>query len=167
VQIRDCESRDVAQVCDIYNHYITHTAITFEEEPLEVSQMQARVDTYTKLYPWLVCCTGDSVVGYAYASKWKERAAYSHTAEVTVYLHESHQGKGYGKALYADLLASLDSMGCHVALGCIALPNEASVRLHEDFGFIKVGHFCEVGRKFGQWLDVGYWQRREGTPLPC
>jgi L-amino acid N-acyltransferase YncA len=166
VQIRYCESRDVAQVCDIYNHYITHTAITFEEEPLEVSQMQARVDAYTKLYPWLVCRTGDFVVGYAYASKWKERAAYSHTAEVTVYVRASHEGKGYGKALYADLLASLDSMDCHVALGCIALPNDASVRLHERFGFTKVAHFSEVGRKFGQWLDVGYWQRPVGPLLP-
>ena len=157
--VRRCESQDIAQVCDIYNHYIRTTAITFEEVPLGVPEMQARIEACTTLYPWLVCCEGESVVGYAYANKWKERAAYRNTAEATVYVRESHDGKGYGKALYTSLLEALDESNCHVVLGCIALPNEASVRLHEHFGFTKVAHFREVGCKFGQWLDVGYWQR--------
>jgi len=163
VEIRRCEDHDVAQVCDIYNHYIKNTIITFEEVPLSVAEMQARIEAYTKLYPWFVCCEGSSVVGYAYASKWKERAAYRNTAESTVYVRESLEGKGYGKALYAALLESLEQLNCHVVLGCIALPNEASVGLHEHFGFKNVAHFSEVGLKFGRWVDVGYWQKLGGS----
>ena len=157
--IRPCAPGDIPQICEIYNHYIRHTTITFEEEPLDVARMQARIEAYTQLYPWLVAIDGGQVVGYAYASKWKERAAYRHTAEATVYLREGCVGRGYGRALYTALLAELDARGCHVVLGCIAIPNEASVALHERMGFRKVAHFNEVGFKHGQWLDVGYWQR--------
>jgi phosphinothricin acetyltransferase len=99
------------------------------------------------------------IVGYAYASKWKERSAYKNTAEVTAYLKHGLSGQGYGKALYTTLLEALKALDCHVVLGCIALPNQASVGLHEYFGFSKVAHFTEVGRKFNQWIDVGYWQK--------
>jgi L-amino acid N-acyltransferase YncA len=158
--VRACEPSDVGQICAIYNHYIAHTVITFEETPLALDEMQARVATVTPRYPWLVAADAQGqVLGYAYASAWKTRAAYRHTAETTVYVREGQVGQGCGKALYAALLAQLDALGCHVALGCIALPNAASVGLHERFGFAKVAHFNEVGRKFDQWLDVGYWQR--------
>jgi L-amino acid N-acyltransferase YncA len=158
--VRACAPTDVAQICDIYNHYIERTVITFEETPVALDEMQARVATVTQRYPWLVAVDAQGqVLGYAYASAWKTRAAYRHTAETTVYVRDGRVGQGCGKALYAALLARLDAQGCHVALGCIALPNAASVRLHEHFGFAKVAHFNEVGRKFEQWLDVGYWQR--------
>jgi phosphinothricin acetyltransferase len=127
--------------------------------------MQVRIEACTKLYPWLVALDGDGmVVGYSYAIKWKERVAYRHTAEATVYLRDGHVGRGHGRALYAALLQALDARGCHVVLGCIAIPNEASVALHERMGFRKVAHFNEVGFKHGRWLDVGYWQRL--TPRP-
>lgn len=159
MNIRSCELKDVGRICEIYNHYIKNTVITFEEEPLTSSEMETRIENYTKMYPWLVCEVEGNVVGYAYASKWKERSAYKNTTEVTVYLDPIESKKGYGKALYAALLAKLENLGCHVVLGCIALPNEASQKLHESFGFSKVAHFTEVGRKFGEWVDVGYWQR--------
>jgi len=159
VIIRACELKDIPQICEIYNYYISNTVITFEETPLTVAEMSARIESYTKLYPWLVCEVEGSVVGYAYASKWKERSAYKKTAEATVYLKNGLSGKGYGKALYSALLDALKALDCHVVLGCIALPNEASVGLHESFGFNKVAHFTEVGRKFSQWVDVGYWQK--------
>lgn len=107
----------------------------------------------------VVCEVNDYIVGYAYATKWKERAAYKNSVEVTVYLDHTQSGGGYGKALYAKLLESLVNMGCHVVLGGIALPNEASVGLHEYFGFKKVAHFSEVGFKLNRWVDVGYWQK--------
>lgn len=160
MEIRPARFEDVPPICEIYNHYICHTTITFEETPLEVEQMGHRVATCARQYPWLVCIDDDGLlVGYAYATKWKERAAYRHTAESTIYLREGQAAKGYGQALYSALLAALDSMGCHVVLGCIAIPNDASIALHEKMGFRKVAHFNEVGRKHGRWLDVGYWQR--------
>lgn len=157
--IRACEPKDIPQICEIYNYYISHTVITFEEIPLTVTEMSARIESYTKLHPWLVCEVDGSVVGYAYASKWKERSAYKNTAEVTVYIKNGLAGQGYGKALYSALLDKLKVLGGHVVLGCIALPNETSVGLHEYFGFKKVAHFTEVGCKFNRWVDVGYWQK--------
>jgi phosphinothricin acetyltransferase len=158
MDVRACESEDIAAICAIYNHFIKNTTITFEEEALAVVDMRARIEAYQKIYPWLVGCHQGSVVGYAYATRWKERTAYRNTAESTIYVKPDAAGNGYGKALYSALLESLFKTGCHVVLGCIALPNDASVGLHESFGFRKVAHFSEVGRKFGQWLDVGYWQ---------
>lgn len=158
--VRSCTTADIPAVCTIYNHYIEHTVITFEEIPLTVEQMRERITTYMQNYPWLVCEDAGEIVGYAYASKWKERSAYKHTAEVTVYLKHDATQKGYGSALYANLIEQLKAKGCHVLLGCIAIPNEASAKLHERFGFTKVAHFAEVGRKFERWLDVGYWQKQ-------
>lgn len=166
MEIRRCAPDDIEAICDIYNHYIRHTSITFEETPLSLEEMQARVESYTKQYPWFVCVDEGVVVGYAYASRWRERAAYRHTAETTVYIRNGHCGKGHGKALYAQLLSALFQSGCHVALGCIALPNDASIALHEQAGFRKVAQFSEVGYKFGQWLDVGYWQRINPATAP-
>lgn len=158
MQVRHCEPQDLAQVCEIYNHYIAHTTITFEEQALSVQEMTSRWEAYCRLYPWLVCLHEGAVVGYAYATKWRERAAYRHTAEATVYIKAGCGGRGFGRALYAALLPALAQQGCHVVLGCIALPNEASVGLHERMGFSQVANFPEVGRKFDRWLDVGYWQ---------
>lgn len=159
MNIRSCTAHDVPAICAIYNHYIEHTVITFEEIPLTVAQMHERIDAYMQLYPWLVCEDAGEIVGYAYASKWKERSAYKHTAEVTVYLKHDATQKGYGSALYEELIDQLKAKGCHVLLGCIAIPNEPSAKLHERFGFSKIAHFTEVGRKLDRWLDVGYWQK--------
>jgi L-amino acid N-acyltransferase YncA len=117
-----------------------------------------RIDTITHRFPWLVCEREGQVLGYAYASLWKQRAAYRHSAELTVYVRDGHTGQGLGQALYTALIEALRQQGdCHVLLGCIALPNAASVALHERLGFVQAGRFREVGRKFDQWLDVGYW----------
>lgn len=96
------------------------------------------------------------MIGYAYASKWKGRCAYRYSVEVSVYLHAEQSGQGMGTALYSALFKQLSELGYHVAIGGIALPNAASVALHEKFGMKKVAHFKEIGFKFGQWVDVGY-----------
>lgn len=160
MSIRHAISADANQICEIYNHYIANTVITFEEEFISPEAMAARIESYTKIYPWLVCEVDNKIVGYAYATKWRERAAYRHSVEITVYVKNSLGGRGYGKALYAELLGRLEAMGCHLLLAGIALPNEASIGLHESFGFTKAAHFSEVGFKFGQWVDVGYWQKK-------
>lgn len=159
MKIRPCIDSDISTICAIYNYYIEHTVITFEETPLTVAQMRERVNAYIQRYPWLVCEDANEVVGYAYASTWKERTAYKHTAEVTVYLNHDAMQKGYGSALYAELITRLKTQGCHVLLGCLSIPNEPSTKLHERFGFKKIAHFTEVGRKFDRWIDVGYWQK--------
>jgi phosphinothricin acetyltransferase len=99
------------------------------------------------------------VVGYAYATRWRARAAYRYSSEITVYLAHDVGGRGIGTLLYGRLFPLLEARGLHAIMGGIALPNEASVRLHERFGMRKVAHFHEVGFKFGRWIDVGFWQR--------
>jgi phosphinothricin acetyltransferase len=111
------------------------------------------------LLPWLVAEQNRQVVGYAYAGKWHGRSAYRFTAESTVYLHEQFVGCGLGRELYEALLLELRSKSVHAVIGGIALPNPASVALHEKLGFEKAAHYREVGFKFGRWIDVGYWQK--------
>jgi L-amino acid N-acyltransferase YncA len=158
MSIRPFAAGDETAIGDIYNHYIRHTVITFEEAELTPMQVRERIEATTRRFPWLVCEREGQIVGYAYASLWKQRAAYRHSAELTVYVRDGHTGQGLGQALYTALIEALRQQGdCHVLLGCIALPNAASVALHERLGFVQAGRFREVGRKFDQWLDVGYW----------
>jgi len=157
--IRDVESDDAGAVCRIYNHYVKNTIITFEEEPVSVEQMQVRMaEIRANSLPWIVYCEAGAVVGYAYASTWKSRSAYRHSVESTVYVEKDRVGQGIGSALYAELLSRLRQTPVHAVMGGIALPNEASVRLQERFGFRKVAHFSQIGFKLGRWIDVGYWQ---------
>ena len=157
--IRDFKPDDLPGLCEIYNYYIENTVITFEEVPLTVEQLGKRVAAYTQHHPWLVGEENGALVGYAYAGKWHERSAYRHSVEVSVYLRHTERGRGHGTTLYRELLNRVSQCECHVIIGGIALPNEASVRLHEKFGFNKAAHYREVGRKFGRWIDVGYWQK--------
>jgi len=100
-----------------------------------------------------------TLVGYAYASKWHQRSAYRYCVESSVYLKHTERGCGYGTALYQELLRRITGNNCHVVIGGVALPNPASVRLHEKLGFTQAAHYREVGRKFGKWIDVAYWQK--------
>ncbi len=102
---------------------------------------------------------GEHIVGYAYATPWKPRSAYRFSVEASVYVDFAHMGWGTGSLLYGQLLSVLQEKQIHMVIAGISLPNEASVALHEKFGFRKVAHFPEVGFKFGSWIDVGYWQR--------
>lgn len=160
VRIREAEPPDAAELARIYNHYIQETVVTFEEEPITTDEMRRRVDAvHAASLPWLVGEEGGQVLGYAYATGWKARAAYRHTVEVSVYLAPDQGGRGLGTQLYGRLLPELQARGIHVVIGGIALPNPASVALHEKFGLRKAASFPEVGFKFGRWIDVGYWQR--------
>ena len=155
--IRNATIDDVAAICNIYNHYVLNTTVTFEEEAVSPIQMVKRIGDVQSKYPWLVYESEGSIIGYAYANAWKPRAAYRHTVEVSVYLDPAHTGKGLGKEIYAALIKRLEPLNIHTAIGGVALPNEASVRLHEALGFREMGYFKEVGFKFGKWVDVAYW----------
>lgn len=158
--IRAATAADDESLARIYNFYIEQTTATFEEECVTGADMIARLrEVHEASLPWLVAEEGEQVVGYAYATNWKRRIGYRYSAEVTVYLDQAHPGRGIGSMLYDRLLPMLAPREIRVAIGGIALPNDASVALHEKFGFEKVAHFREVGIKFGKWIDVGYWEK--------
>ncbi|MGD2140177.1 MAG: GNAT family N-acetyltransferase [Burkholderiales bacterium] len=156
--IRDCQASDAASICEIYNHFVCNSIATFEETPVTEQEMTQRIGTIIDHLPWLVSEHDGSITGFCYASPWRVRSAYRHSVETTVYLSPDFARRGIGAKLYAQLLARLRSRDIHSAVGVIALPNPASIAVHEKTGFRKVGHLHEIGRKFGQWIDVGYWQ---------
>ena len=156
--IRSCTPADAAAICAIYNQYVRDTVITFEETPVATAEMAQRIDDVTARLPWLVAEERGAILGYAYATPWRTRSAYRLSVETTVYVSPDHMRRGLGAALYRDLIAQLRRLGLHAAVGGIALPNPASIALHEKLGFQKIGQFVEIGRKFDRWVDVGYWQ---------
>jgi phosphinothricin acetyltransferase len=159
VDIRDATPADAAAIAEIYNWFVAETVVTFEEEPVTAFEMARRMaDLTAGGWPWLVAVENDTVVGYAYGSQWKPRAAYRFSSEVTVYLRRGEEGRGVGSTIYGALLERLRVKKVHAVMGGIALPNDASVRLHEKLGFKKVAHFERQGFKMNRWVDVGYWQ---------
>lgn len=163
MRIRPVRPDDAAAVAAIYNHYIEHTIATFEERTLSAAAIGERIAAIGATYPYLVAETRAGVAGFAYASRWHERCSYRLSVETSVYLDAGSIGAGLGTELYGRLLDALGEGGYHCAIGGIALPNDASVALHEKLGFERVAHFKEVGRKFERWIDVGYWQRLLGS----
>lgn len=156
--IRNVKPTDAEAIANIYNHYIENTIVTFEETPIDAHEMRKRIIAITEKLPWIVFEKDSLVVGYAYASEWKSRCAYKYSLETTVYLKHDESGRGVGSILYQELISRLKAMNYHALIGGISLPNEASVALHEKFGFEKIAQFKEVGNKFDQWIDVGYWE---------
>lgn len=159
ITIRNAAGDDCAAIARIYSHYIQQTVVTFEETPVSAQEICARLKEVTGAsFPWLVVDYNGGVCGYAYASRWKGRCAYRHTVESTVYLSPDATGRGLGSRVYRELLDRLSGNSVHAVLAGIALPNPASVALHEKCGFRKVAHLEQVGFKFNRWIDVGYWQ---------
>ena len=156
--IRSVTTADAAAICAIYNLYVRETAITFEEAAVTPVEMEGRISETLPTLPWLVWEDEGEFRGYAHASKWKGRCAYRHSAEVTVYVDARSTGQRIGTQLYKALLNDLRERRFHTAIGGIALPNAASIALHESLGFRKIAHFEQVGWKFSRWIDVGYWQ---------
>lgn len=159
LSVREAVAADAAAVARIYNHYVVASHATFETEVVSAADMAARVaDVAAATLPWLVAEMPDGIVGYAYAKRWRERSAYRHSAEVSVYLDPARTGCGVGRALYVALIDALRPLSIHAVIGGVALPNEASIALHEHLGFRKVAHFEQVGFKQERWIDVAYWQ---------
>lgn len=162
--IREATDKDAEAIAEIYNYYVQNTIITFEEDNLKPSDFIERIrEVQQSGFSWLVAEENGKIIGYAYSSKWNDRAAYKNTAEVSVYLSQHVKSKGWGTKLYDVLFSSLREKSIHIAIGGITLPNPASIAVHEKFGMEKVAHFKQVGYKFGEWLDVGYWQVQLNT----
>jgi L-amino acid N-acyltransferase YncA len=162
--IQTAEPSDASAIAAIYNHYVMETVITFEEEPVSDTEMAQRIqDVRATSLPWLVAKENGQILGYAYASPWKSRSAYRFSVEVTAYAAVGRVGHGIGSLLYSNLFSILETLDVHAVIGGIALPNDASIALHEKFGLAKVAHFQQVGFKFNRWIDVGYWELILGT----
>jgi len=158
MNIRLCQPADAEQICAIYNFYIETSIVTFEETKIDLVEMLKRIEAICTQYPFFVAIDNDEIVGYAYATQWKERSAYSRSVESTVYIKNNQHMKGIGFTLYKKLIEELKLRNLHCVIAGISLPNAASGALHEKLGFKKVAHFHEVGRKFNEWIDVGYWE---------
>lgn len=164
--------RDAAACAAIYAPYVRESAVSFEEAAPDVDGMAPRIRGVTATHPWLVAERGGAVVGFAYASRHRERAAYRWACDVAIYVDAAHHRLGVGRRLYEALFERLRAQRFHVACAGITLPNDASVRLHEALGFEPVGVYRAIGWKAGAWRDVGWWQLRllaatdDGGPPP-
>lgn len=159
MHVRLGEFDDLSAILAISNWAAINTAANFalESEPIEA--WQEEWNQTHEMYPYFVAIDdSNSVIGFAKAAPWKGRCAYAYSAEVTVYVHPDHHNQGIGKALYGAMTTTLKTQGYHTLLAGITQPNEASVRLHESFGFKRVALFERIGWKFDQWHDVGYWE---------
>lgn len=157
-QIRPATLNDAEALARIYAPYVQDSIISFEVTPPSAHEMGERFKQISSQHPWTVWEEENMVLGYAYANIFKNRHAYSWSVESTVYVDQKAHRRGIGKALYLDLFERLKKRGIVNVVGCISLPNDPSVKLHESLGFQKVAHFKNIGMKFNQWWDVGYWQ---------
>jgi L-amino acid N-acyltransferase YncA len=164
--IRLATVADAAAIQRIYAPIVRDTVISFELEPPTVEEIGRRIEKTLPDFPWLVDERGGEVAGYAYASRHRERPAYQWSVDVSCYVDERFRGNGVGRGLYVALLGVLRRQGFQSALAGIALPNAASVALHEAVGFESVGIYRNVGFKLGRWRDTGWWQCNLGEPVP-
>ncbi|MFM0585129.1 GNAT family N-acetyltransferase [Streptococcus suis] len=159
INIRSAQIEDAADLVAIYAPYVEDTAITFETEVPTVEAFASRIEKTLEKFPYLVAVEEGKVVGYAYASTYYARAAYDWTVELSVYVSREARGKGIGSLLYDALEEELTARGFKNFLACIALPNAASIALHEKRGYERVAHFKKVGYKFGTWHDIVWLQK--------
>ncbi len=160
--IRNGESGDLNDLVEIYNHYVTNTHITFDTEPFLVTDRIQWFNQFAETGPYrlLVALEGDRIIGYASSTRFKARAAYNTSVETTIYLDPEAGGRGVGRLLYGRLIDELVAEpAVHRAYGGVALPNDASVSLHEALGFRRVGSYHEVGYKFDRYWDVDWFER--------
>ena len=172
--IRPASASDAEAIAAIYRPYVTDTTITFEIDPPSVAEMRARIARITPTHPWLVAEVDGAVLGYAYGSTYRTRAAYRWVAVTGIYMAEAAPGRGCGTPLYRALLDELTRRGFVAAMGVMTAGNPASTALHERLGFVDTGTQPGIGFKHGGWHDVVFWQKdlvprrgEPGEPLTC
>lgn len=156
--IRPFKLEDTAQLLEIYNYYVLNSTATFDLEALTFDAFFDKVNRINTDFPFLVFEEDNTILGYAYGSKFRPKPAYNGTVESTVYVKHNAHGKQIGTLLYKALLEQLKVKKFHTVLGVLTIPNDASIKLHEKFGFKQVAELKEVGFKFGSWQNVGFWQ---------
>jgi L-amino acid N-acyltransferase YncA len=167
--IRLAQADDAAEIAAVYRPFVEDSRISFEEEAPDADEMGRRMTgDRPGYYPWYVAEEDGRLLGYAASSAFRTRPAYRWTVETGIYLAQSAKGRGVGRALVSTLIEMLERQGYAAAIGAIALPNDASVALHEKLGFFHTGTYRQVGFKKGEWIDVGLWQKelapRSATP---
>jgi phosphinothricin acetyltransferase len=161
VLIRLADEGDAAAIASIYRHYVEDSRISFEEVAPDSAEIARRIRSDPPgFHPWFVAEEDGRLLGYAASSPFRTRPAYRWTVETGIYLAEGAQGRGIGRELLSTLLGVLGRQGYVAAIGAIALPNDASIALHEKLGFFHTGTYRGVGFKMGEWLDVGLWEKQ-------
>lgn len=161
IGIRAATPDDAARIAAIYAPFVIGGTVSFEIDPPDARAMRGRMAASEGLYPWMVVTNGGDdagVVGYAYATKFRDRPAYKYVVETSIYVAGDQQRGGVGRLLYEALIDTLRAQGFTQAIGAITLPNDASISLHESVGFRRAGVYREIGYKQGRWIDVGFWQ---------
>ncbi len=157
-RIRLATPSDAAGILAIYAPYIENTSITFETDVPSVDAFAERIETYLQNWPWLVCEADGKIIGYAYASRYRERVAYQWSVECSVYVQEESVRAGVARALYESLFEILKTQGFRNVYAVINLPNDRSVAFHEKCGFRYFATYEQVGYKLGKWKNVGWWR---------
>ena len=163
--IRPVQLSDAETIRAIYQPYVTETAITFEVDVPTVQEFEGRITKTLTKFPYLVAEVDGKVVGYAYASTYYARDAYDWTTELSIYVAKEARGQGIGSALYTALEEELQARGYLRFLACIAVPNEASISMHEKRGYVQVAHFPKIGYKFNKWHDIVWMQKTIEGPV--
>ena len=161
--IRPATLNDAQALLNIYTPYVLDTCITFETEVPSLIDFKRRIETILQKYPYLVLEVDNTIVGYAYATKYKERSAYDWTVETSVYIQQDVHAQGYGKRLYTALEQALKAQGIVTMLACITYPNDLSIAFHKKMGFEHVAHFEKLGYKFNAWRDI-VWMKKVINP---
>jgi len=156
--IRPLHINDTKALLDIYNYYVLNTTVTFDIEALSIEIFIEKLNQINVDYPFIVYEEDNEILGYAYGSRFRPKPAYNFVVESTVYVKHTEHGKQIGTKLYAELIRLLKVTNLHTVLGVLTIPNEASIKLHEKFGFEQVANLKEVGFKFGEWQNIGIWQ---------
>ena len=160
MKIRAIQESDIASILEIYRPFVTDSAASFEIEPPSLENFSQRVLQIKKNYPWLVAEQNSQVMGYAYGTQHRIRAAYQWSVEVSVYVNSEFHRRGVARSLYEQLFKELRAQGKVNAFAGTTLPNPASVTFHQSMGFREIGVFEGIGKKFGKWWDVAWFQRR-------
>lgn len=149
---------NVEDILEIYNDAILHTTATFDTAIKTYAEMEKWFYSHSELYPVIVSKEDGKVTGYCSLTQFKEKDAYKHTVELSVYIHPEHRRKGLAKALMIEIIKLAKDLGHHTIISCITSGNEVSEVLHTKLSFEKVGHIKKAGKKFDQWLDTVYYQ---------
>lgn len=159
IKLRTATVGDAAALSRIYKYYVENTTISFEYDAPTTEEFAARITHKLEKYPFIVAECNGAAVGYAYASEYRERRAYDHSVELSIYIDKDERRCGIGTQLYSALLELLREQNFASAYSCITIPNSPSVSFHEEMGFKLIGHFRKAGFKHGVWLDVAWYGR--------